>query len=253
MPHDSCSLLQIQRYSQVLGRHVHLNALVPEGASSPAAVLLLHGMCDDENTWLRRTCLERYLLGRALAVIIPNGEHGWWCDSPRGAFESLAQETCDYAQDLLRLRPGRWGIMGNSMGGYGALRLGLRHPDRFASIVALAPAVDLQRILAPHDLSTIFPQGYGAKDDPRLLAAGLVAHPRRTAVHLLCGSEDTLFGDHQMLHQHLTALGYNHRQGIRPGGHFWDTWDAFLPTALTALGQDLQSECVATSISETDV
>jgi len=37
--------------------------------------------------------------------------------------------------------PARQGIMGHSMGGHGALTVGLRHPDRFKSVSAFAPIV----------------------------------------------------------------------------------------------------------------
>ena len=37
--------------------------------------------------------------------------------------------------------PTRQGIMGHSMGGHGALTVGLRHPDRFKSVSAFAPIV----------------------------------------------------------------------------------------------------------------
>lgn len=37
--------------------------------------------------------------------------------------------------------PTRQGIMGHSMGGHGALTIGLRHPDRFKSVSAFAPIV----------------------------------------------------------------------------------------------------------------
>ncbi len=39
------------------------------------------------------------------------------------------------------VKPGMRGLMGHSMGGHGALSLGLRHPDRYASLSAFAPIV----------------------------------------------------------------------------------------------------------------
>lgn len=228
---DNHSHLLIRRFSQALVRHVRLIALVPEGPGGPwPAALLLHGMCDDESTWLRRTALERHVLGRGLAVIIPDGERGWWRDDLEGRFAALALETCDYARDLLPLRVGRWGILGNSMGGYGALRLGLVHPERFSSIVAIAPAVELDRHRGDAALHPIDPA-----EEPPALATAMLTHPRRPALNLLCGDEDPLLPEVLAFDRHLTSVGYPHTCQQMAGGHFWDAWDRCLPVALDAL------------------
>ena len=47
----------------------------------------------------------------------------------------------DFARDVLPIDTGRQAITGHSMGGHGALTIGLRNPGRFRSISAFAPIV----------------------------------------------------------------------------------------------------------------
>lgn len=59
---------------------------------------------------------------------------GHWC------MESyLLKELLPGVATDLGLDPQRWGLMGHSMGGHGALTLALRHPGVFASVSAFAP------------------------------------------------------------------------------------------------------------------
>lgn len=56
-------------------------------------------------------------------------------------FSYVAEELPALLQAELPVRRGALGLMGHSMGGHGALVIGLRAPDRFPSVSALAPIV----------------------------------------------------------------------------------------------------------------
>lgn len=53
----------------------------------------------------------------------------------------VATELPRWVEETFPIDPERRGIFGHSMGGHGALTLALRHPDRYASVSALAPIV----------------------------------------------------------------------------------------------------------------
>jgi len=53
----------------------------------------------------------------------------------------VTRELPDLVFDHFPADRARQGIMGHSMGGHGALTVGLRHPDRFQSVSAFAPIV----------------------------------------------------------------------------------------------------------------
>lgn len=58
----------------------------------------------------------------------------------------ITRELRELVEDALPIDPQRRGIFGHSMGGHGALVLGLRHPQLYRSISALAPICAPSRV-----------------------------------------------------------------------------------------------------------
>ncbi len=54
-------------------------------------------------------------------------------------YSYVARELPDLVTSLFPVDAERIGLMGHSMGGHGALTIGLKHPERFRSLSALAP------------------------------------------------------------------------------------------------------------------
>jgi S-formylglutathione hydrolase FrmB len=126
------------------------------------------------------------------------------------------------------------------MGGYGALKLALKHPDMFVSAVshsgALARArgpfpvksedpfqAEMRRIFGEH------PEG--GPDDPFALAERLEP-ARRPALRIDCGTDDRLLEDNRAFHAHLEKLGYPHEYLEAPGAHEWGYWDLHVQEAI---------------------
>ena len=84
--------------------------------------------------------LQELSRGTALAVM---GRWSWACTSLTNMMSSVHLASCHHSlpsrmccSHVLLLQAA---IMGHSMGGHGALVLGLRNPDKYASISAFAP------------------------------------------------------------------------------------------------------------------
>jgi len=120
------------------------------GRAGPVSrVYLLHGYSDDHQTWLLQSRLLVYLQGLPLIVVMPDGDTASTADAQEGdPYEQhfLKEvmgivEGCFQAQQGARARC----IGGPVMGGFGAMMLGLKHPDLFASIGAHSSAFDAAR------------------------------------------------------------------------------------------------------------
>ena len=97
---------------------------------------------DDHSRWGRFTSIERYVIQYGLAVVMPNAlvsryyQHGLWL-----AFSGLHRRgtSPDHVLHVLFLgKAGGHLYRRLSMGGTGALTIGLSQPDRFAAIGVLS-------------------------------------------------------------------------------------------------------------------
>jgi enterochelin esterase-like enzyme len=78
-----------------------------------------------------------------MAMVTVDGGGGYWNPHPHDdPMQMVVGELVPMCQDMnLGRPPQRIGTMGISMGGYGALLLAEKHPDRFSAVAAISPAV----------------------------------------------------------------------------------------------------------------
>jgi putative tributyrin esterase len=131
--------------------------------------------------------------------------------------------------------PAHRALLGVSMGGYAALRVGLREPDRFAA-VATHSAMLLRQVPGQTDGAgrgqmAAFHAVFGdpidralwAAADPLALAAS--ANPKGLpALMFDCGAEDRygLAAGNRRLHEILLERGIAHTFELPPGDHGYD-------------------------------
>ena len=154
------AFLQCEFHSDVLGRACSMNVLIPQKAATQIGMdsagvsgraeypvlYLLHGLSDNHSIWMRRTSIERYAAAYGLVVVMPSGERGFYTDMAAGYryWTMLSEELPQIVRNLFPVSAKREETFaaGLSMGGYGALKLALRCPERFAGAVALSPVTD---------------------------------------------------------------------------------------------------------------
>jgi S-formylglutathione hydrolase FrmB len=98
---------------------------------------LLHGHDGGHRNWLERTNLLEYTAALPLIVVLPDAGNSWYNNSfarPEEKFEDYIAKDVPSFIDLnfrtLTFREARY-VAGLSMGGYGALKLGMKYPGRF--------------------------------------------------------------------------------------------------------------------------
>ena len=137
------AFLQCRLRSKELKKAVEVNVIYPVADKAPAKVLyLLHGLSDDASIWMRLTSIERYAERRNLAVVMPDGGRGFYTDALKGAryWSYVAEELPELMHKIFKLPKGAKNTFaaGLSMGGYGALKLGLRRPEEFSAVGDIA-------------------------------------------------------------------------------------------------------------------
>lgn len=234
----------VQYHSRSLQKASSFNIVLPEGPdlAPPWAVLyLLHGLSDDHTIWMRRTSIERYVAGLPLAVVMPDGGRGWYTNALEGYKyeDDLIKDVMGFVERTFPVKAQRGGraIGGLSMGGYGAVKLGLKHHELFGSVHSHSGAVGFLRDPGRgRQLSPEFARIFGAApaggpEDPFAIVE-TIDHGRVPPMRLDCGTEDFLLDQNRAFHKHLDALHIAHEYEEFPGGHEWAYWDQHVRGAI---------------------
>ncbi len=245
------ALIHCDFFSDVLGLSCSMCVILPQetrvqvGMRSRAkdrrhpTLYLLHGLSDDHTIWQRRTSIERYVAPLGLAVVMPAVHRSYYTDTARGYpyWTYVSEEVPSVARSFFPLSSERERnfVAGLSMGGYGAFKIALRHPDRFAAAASLSGALDVrtlaqcpdERVRAEQenvfgDLAAIA----GSENDLFHLAERVAASAGpRPKLYQWCGLDDPLYEHSRRFKEHAGRLGLDltHEEG--PGGHDWASWD----------------------------
>jgi S-formylglutathione hydrolase FrmB len=237
---------ELEYLSRALHRSVSFSFYLPDGeqAGPPPfpALLQLHGAYDTHHAWLYRSKLAIYLEQLPFVVIMPNGELSSWANwrNPAEPYEDfIMKDLIPFCERFFSIRPGQWAIGGLSMGGYGALRLGLKYPDRFASIYAHSSAFWGE---GPDKFSNFEPS-VSAEDriDADVYTHAKISLERGECPTLSfdCGVDDYLIDQNRAFHAYLQEIGYPHTYEEHPGAHTWYYWDDHVQSALRQHAQVL--------------
>lgn len=249
-------------FSNVLGKQTTAQVLLPETGKGPFPVFyLLHGLSDDSSLWLRRSRIEWYVRDLPLIVVMPDGYRSFYTKPVAGPDYAahIGVELPTFIERNFQARPERAAraIGGLSMGGYGALRIGLGFSDRFCSVNSHSGAVGWGNFdfkfgpAAPASLAGRGPEFmrelnaiFG--DDPRgtdhdlgVLARRALAAGNLPSLLLDCGTDDFLIEDNRAFHAELSKTAVPHTYREFPGAHTWDYWDTHIQEALAFHARNL--------------
>ncbi len=254
------ALLQTQFFSQILGIHATMHVILPETSqgigiggsqdttdnSRPLPVLyLLHGLSDDHSIWLRRTSIERYVAERHLAVVMPAVNRSFYTDQAAGYryWTYISEEVPQVVRHLFKISARREHTFaaGLSMGGYGALKLGLRLPDRYAAVASLSGATNLASFIENPQTQAEGEMIFGSLETYQGSDNDLYALAKKTAasggvkpkIFQCCGTGDFLYQDNLQFRPYLEKLGYDLvYKEKKDAVHEWGYWDEMIQQVL---------------------
>ena len=207
-----------------------------EPSSNLPLLLLLHGVYGCQwNWWLNgdidTIATEMLRDGTTGPMIIAMPSDGLWGDGSGyvpHAHANYEKWIVDDIPGCLRelfpqLHSGKFLLAGLSMGGYGALRLGMKYASRVQGISAHSS------ITAVTQLSQFIPFPpkafqYAGEVDTDLLHWAKVNHDKLPPIRFDCGTEDPLIEANRELHHALTQLHVPHIYQEFPGTHDWPYW-----------------------------
>ncbi|HJF87903.1 MAG TPA: esterase family protein [Companilactobacillus farciminis] len=258
--------LKINYFSNALLKDCQMDVLLPQTTNDTTwdknllndlpVIYLLHGMSDDNTSWLRKTRLERLLKNTAVAVVMPNADLSWYANTNYGLdyytdiAEELPKVVHEFFPQISSKREKNF-IMGASMGGYGAYKIALS-TNQFSHAAALSGAFypDGQNKI----LESFRPKEYwngvferknfdNSQNNLMHLAKQKLACTEDVPkLYDWCGKQDFLYQDNQKFISELSQIGIQVNANFTNGKHDWYYWDKFLEDILNWLPIDYLPE-----------
>jgi S-formylglutathione hydrolase FrmB len=256
-------LNEVNFFSETLGVRSTLNVLLPQrllAANSKRSpkyrtLFLLHGYSDDHTAWLRWTSIEKYAEARGLAVVMPAVNLSFYTDMAHGGkyWQFVSEEVPAVARDVFSLSAKREDnfVAGLSMGGYGAFKLALTYPERYAAAASLSGAVALREVVKEHEEDPAYEAWLihmrdvfgdlnkipNSKHDLFTLAKKVAKLPVKPRLYQCCGTEDFLYADNILFRDAVRKLPLDLTYEEGPGEHVWSYWDKMIQNVLVWMFQ----------------
>lgn len=260
------AVLHVNFMAETLGRTVPLTVILPtdkvyfgdvprrEEDKPYKTLYLLHGVIGSEIDWLYGTRIQRYAEERDLVVVMPAGENGFYVDQPWNCAmygEFIGRELVKFTRKSFPLSQKREDtyIGGLSMGGFGAMRNGLKYHETFGAIISLSGAyitdesllVKVEQPRFPSESEEYKHSCFGSDlqaalesdINPTVLIERLsrdgIAFPD---IYMACGEQDSLLEKNDAIVKALSEHGVKYLYETGPGAHEWDFWDAYIKRAI---------------------
>ena len=256
------AIIEVNFISKCLMRTVTFNAIIPVDKFGPQAenaeqkplktLYLLHGIFGNYTDWVNGTRIQTWAEANDLAVIMPSGENRFYLDDEKSGElygEFIGKELVEFTRKLFPLSDKREDtfIAGLSMGGYGAIRNGLKYAENFGCVIGLSAALVHDTWKDADNSAPIFTfrRNYyeaifgeydkvkGSDKDPKALLLKLKEEGRPVPkMYLCCGTEDGLVTANRDFRDFLNENGVDLTYVEGPGKHDWVFWDTYIKKVL---------------------
>lgn len=256
----------VQFQSALLGKPLPYNVVLPADYRASRntrypVLYLLHGLTGHYSDWVTRTNVADYASKYRMIVVMPEGNDGWYTDSATVAsdkYESyFIRELIPDVQKRYRTIESRYGrgVAGLSMGGYGALKFGLKYPATFAFAGSMSGALAAaswseKEMAGPPSFAESFMSVFGPLTSDTRKANDIfetvrtIAPARASALpylYLDCGTEDPLFSSNQQFAALLQEKKIPHEYRQLSGNHSWEYWDRQVQEVLKIAADKLRA------------
>ena len=256
------AIIEVNFISKCLMRTVTFIAIIPVDKFGPQAenaeqkplktLYLLHGIFGNYTDWVNGTRIQAWAEANDLAVIMPSGENRFYLDDEKSGElygEFIGKELVEFTRKLFPLSDKREDtfIAGLSMGGYGAIRNGLKYAENFGCVIGLSAALVHDTWKDADNSAPIFTfrRNYyeaifgeydkvkGSDKDPKALLLKLKEEGRPVPkMYLCCGTEDGLVTANRDFRDFLNENGVDLTYVEGPGKHDWVFWDTYIKKVL---------------------
>jgi S-formylglutathione hydrolase FrmB len=245
--------------SAALNRDMQYRVVLPltvaTGQKLPV-VYLLHGGGGGFRDWTNDSDVARFAES-GLVLVMPEGGSSYYTnavDPPQDRYEDyILRDLIADVESRFPVAIGRSNraIVGVSMGGFGAVKLALRHPELFIFAAGLSSAIDvprrafsIKRLQQSRHYNSIFgPTGSQTRRENDPFALVRTANPEAAPYFFLtCGEQEGLLPANREFAALLAARHFRHEFHTVPGSHDWNQWNAWLPSLFRSLAEHMSPQ-----------
>ncbi len=247
---EADNIRHINIKSPSLHQRADITVFVPPNAPKDLPiVVLLHGVYASHWAWVynggvHKTTLRLIQSGDIEPMILAMPSDGLWADGS-GYIEHSGKQfehwiihdvidaitnIIDPATDVSPLF-----IAGLSMGGYGALRLAAKYPQRFRGCAGHSSVTHYQQLLPLMESGTPLPPV--AEEEQSVFGFMLRNKDHLPPIRFDCGTDDFLLEANRALHRALLDNQIKHSYEEFPGDHNWDYWSKHIEKSLRFFDQ----------------
>jgi len=232
--------------SRSVGTTMRFSVLLPPGYDHSheyyTTIYLLHGFGGDHTDWVTRTGIVNYAREYKFIIITLDGHNGWYTnafDNKRNYEDYILRELIPSVEKKYRALNTRHGriIAGLSMGGYGAVKLALKHPWQFVFAGSFSGAMYAPAGSRPdnNNISESLRAAFGpersdhwTKNDPFAYIDSAKVVSTLPYLYIATGKDDAhgrIIDQNRKLVERFRERGMLYEYHETPGGHTWQYWD----------------------------
>lgn len=226
-------------HSTIMDKDIKNVVIIPEGyqksGMSYSVVYLLHGAGGNHKAWLSKAAeIKKYADLYQVILVCPDGDKtSWYFDSP--VDEKMQYETyvskeliskIDTEYNTIPNAKNR-AITGYSMGGHGALYLGIKHPEVFGAMASMSGGVDIRPFPLRWNIAKRLGEYSGNKENwenNTVINLVYLLNGKDQKILFDCGVDDFFYDANVRLHKKLLERNISHDYIERPGGHTNKYW-----------------------------
>lgn len=240
--------IQIQFKSNCLSRIVSYEGYLPDNGvnNETDSLVVLHGITDNARSWQEKTSICQFYENKNKALFFINGDNSFYVnrDPSKRYADFVGRELVEHTKKVFGLSDDRkkWTILGNSMGGYGAIHVGLKYQSNFAHIIALSPALVIEKAWKSDDQAKLvfeqrsfFESTFGDLDTILISEKNpkyqIDEYGFKVPLNIFmsCGTEDFLLETNRDFHHFLLKKDVRHHYHEEKGNHDWSFWNKQIP------------------------
>ncbi|MDN5341544.1 esterase family protein [Oceanotoga sp. DSM 15011] len=249
-------------FSSIFEMETNLTVVIPNNSkdiSKCKVSYLLHGLCGSSGDWLDYTQLPIFSEEYNIIFIMPDASRSFYTDMKYGLkyFTYVNEELPTLCKNIFNINTSRenTSIIGNSMGGYGALKSALTFPEKYGVCCSFSPAclflkegLDFQRNNPEkvreffgerivNDFESIFGEEllWNSSYEILDLMNKINDFEEKPKIYISCGLSDGLIKDCNRLANEMKSLNFDFFYDEFDGNHDWYFFNESLKRSMSII------------------